>query len=169
MSTISISRSVPPSVARAPHYHLPRLSNHRGLSSSEEPVRSPSPEHPPVAQPSKVLIESTPAAPFHAAAITFARSVLVPSNAVAEWPSSRARRKRKAALLGSVTISRSGALGSGLGHYAYIVGGRDRDTILERMPAHVQDLFVEINLIRIRLLPHPAALSCRARRWAASS
>jgi len=37
----------------------------------------------------------------------------------------------------------------------HIVGGCDRDAILERMPAHVEYLLVKVNLIGIRLLLHP--------------
>ena len=37
------------------------------------------------------------------------------------------------------------------------------------MPAHVQNLLVEINLVRVRLFLHPSALTSCSCRWAASS
>lgn len=41
----------------------------------------------------------------------------------------------------------------------YVVRSRNGDAVLERMPAHMQDLLVEINCIRIRLLAHPRSLT----------
>lgn len=46
----------------------------------------------------------------------------------------------------------------------YVVGGRNGNTIFIRMPAHVQDLLVEVDLVRIGLLLHAAAGAGRAAR-----
>src|ERR1700712_3689004 len=50
-------------------------------------------------------------------------------------------------------------------YFTYIVGCSNSNAIFERMPAHVQNLLVEINLICIGLLSHSTALarctSCR--------
>lgn len=43
----------------------------------------------------------------------------------------------------------------------YIVGCRNCNAILERVPAHVQNLLVKINLIGIGLLSHPPTDTCR--------
>lgn len=53
--------------------------------------------------------------------------------------------------------------------YTYIVRGRDGNTVLERMPAHVQDLLVEVYLVCIRLFPHPSPLAPGPGRRAARS
>lgn len=37
---------------------------------------------------------------------------------------------------------------------SHVVCSRDGDTVLEWMPAHMQDLLVEVDLIGVRLLPH---------------
>ena len=41
---------------------------------------------------------------------------------------------------------------------AYVVSSGNSDTVLERMPAHMQYLLVEVDLIRIRLLAHSCSL-----------
>ena len=41
----------------------------------------------------------------------------------------------------------------------YIVRSRDRNAVLERVPAHMQNFFVEVDLIRICLFPHPSSLT----------
>lgn len=51
----------------------------------------------------------------------------------------------------------------------YIVRSRDRYAVFEWMPAHMQDLLVEVDLVRISLLLHSRALTSRSRCWAASS
>ena len=48
------------------------------------------------------------------------------------------------------------------GESTYVVRGRNGNAILEGMPAHVQDLLVEVDLIRIGLLLHPATRASRA-------
>ncbi len=48
---------------------------------------------------------------------------------------------------------------------SYVIRRGDRNAVLERVPTHVQDLLVEVDLIRIRLLAHPLALAWRS--WAA--
>lgn len=45
---------------------------------------------------------------------------------------------------------------------SYIVRGGNRNAVLEWMPAHVQDLLVEVDLVRVRLLAHSLALSWRS-------
>src|SRR4051794_29833466 len=44
----------------------------------------------------------------------------------------------------------------------YVIRGSNRYAVLERMPAHVQDLLVEVDLIRIGLLPHSPPLPTRS-------
>ena len=44
---------------------------------------------------------------------------------------------------------------------AYVVRRRNSNTILLRMPAHMQDLLVKINLVRIGLLPHTLGATSR--------
>jgi hypothetical protein len=51
----------------------------------------------------------------------------------------------------------------------YIIGRRNSNAVLERMPAHVQNLFVEVDLVRVRLLPHTLALAHCSSSGAASS
>lgn len=46
----------------------------------------------------------------------------------------------------------------------HVVRGRNGNAVLEWMPAHMQNLLVEVNLVRIRLLTHPLACSRRAAR-----
>ena len=41
----------------------------------------------------------------------------------------------------------------------YVVRRGDSNAILERVPAHMQNLLVEIDLIGVRLLAHPLPLS----------
>lgn len=48
---------------------------------------------------------------------------------------------------------------------SYIIRRGDRNAVLEGVPTHVQDLLVEVDLVRIRLLAHPLALAWRS--WAA--
>src|SRR5262245_58894527 len=50
------------------------------------------------------------------------------------------------------------------GGVTHVVGCRDGNAVLEWVPAHVQDLLVEIDLVGICLLAHPLSL---ARRRAA--
>src|SRR4051794_22367914 len=47
------------------------------------------------------------------------------------------------------------------GERAHVIGRRNGDAVLKWMPAHVQNLLVEINLVRVRLLAHPLALGAR--------
>lgn len=50
-----------------------------------------------------------------------------------------------------------------------IICSRNRYAVFKRMPAHVQNLLVEINLVRVRLFLHPSPLTSCACRWATSS
>lgn len=43
--------------------------------------------------------------------------------------------------------------------YNHIVRSRNCNTILKWMPTHVENLLVEVDLIRVRLFPHPSALT----------
>ena len=51
----------------------------------------------------------------------------------------------------------------------HVVRSSNSDAVLMGMPAHMQDLLVEVNLIRVRLFLHPATLRWPARRWAIRS
>lgn len=48
----------------------------------------------------------------------------------------------------------------------YVVGRSNSNAVLKRMPAHMQDFFVEVDLICVCLLSHPSTLTtctrCRA-------
>ena len=48
------------------------------------------------------------------------------------------------------------------GKQTYVIRGSNRYAVLERMPAHMQDLLVEVDLIRIGLLPHSPPLPARS-------
>jgi hypothetical protein len=48
------------------------------------------------------------------------------------------------------------------GKQTYVIRGSNRYAVLERMPAHMQDLLVEVDLIRIGLLPHSPPLPTRS-------
>ena len=54
------------------------------------------------------------------------------------------------------------------GSVTYVVRGRNRNTVLKGMPAHVQDLLVEVDLVGIGLLLHPTARTRGAARPRAS-
>jgi len=55
------------------------------------------------------------------------------------------------------------------GKYEEVVGRRNGYAVFKRMPAHVQNLLVEVNLICISLLAHPLSSTNCSCRWAASS
>jgi len=80
-----------------------------------------------------------------------------------------AQRKQKAALRGVSECTqwtrarRLAGRGKRGRESAYIVGRSNRDTILKRMPAHVQNLLVKVDLVGVGLLAHPRALSGRCR------
>ena len=50
-----------------------------------------------------------------------------------------------------------------------IIRSCNRYAVFKRMPAHVQNFLVEINLVRVRLFLHPSPLTSCSCRWAASS
>ena len=50
-----------------------------------------------------------------------------------------------------------------------IISSRNRYAVFKRMPAHVQNLLVKINLVRVRFFLHPSPLTSCSCRWAASS
>lgn len=65
-------------------------------------------------------------------------------------------QRRRRARLGVVSISPLGA-----GEHTHIVRSGNSNRILKRMPTHMQDLLVEIDLVGIRLFPHACPLPSR--------
>ena len=66
------------------------------------------------------------------------------------------RRKQKARMA-SLASARQRKVG-----WDYVVSGRNCNAVLEWMPAHVQDLFIEIDLIRVCFFFHPSTLTARS-------
>src|SRR5690554_4964413 len=63
-------------------------------------------------------------------------------------------RRTQRAVEGEKRVSKGDEYRIGQGK-THVIGSGDGDGILEWMPAHMQDLLVEVDLVRVRLLPHP--------------
>src|SRR2546423_5534381 len=81
-----------------------------------------------------------------------------PSAPYQERSSSTTPRRRIARCL----VSRLGITTVQKGRQTYVIRGSNCYAILEWMPAHMQDLLVEVDLIRIGLLPHSPPLPTRS-------